>query len=190
MLARRENYWPTKKNRGPESTGYDIWVLSLEGRGKPQAFMQTPANEFPPHVLARRAVAGLCLDETGQNEIYVRPYPGPGGLTVISTAGGTDPAWAANGKQLYYLESAAGSARRLMAVPVQTGATLRVEKPRLLFAGNYRGGSTGGRGYDLEPDGERFLMIQRTESQTPAPTQIHVVLNWFEELKRLVPTDN
>ncbi len=174
--------------RGPESTGYDIWVLSLEGRGKPQAFMQTPANEFHPMFSPDGQWLAYVSDQTGKNEIYVRPYPGPGGLTVISTAGGTDPAWAPNGKQLYYLESAAGSAMRLMSVPVQIGPTLRPEKPRLLFAGNY-GGGIFGRGYDLEPDGERFLMIQRTESQT-ASTQINVVLNWFEELKRLVPTDN
>ena len=65
--------------RGPESTGYDIWVLSLEGRGKPQAFMQTPANEFHPTFSPDGQWLAYVSDQTGKNEIYVRPYPGPCG---------------------------------------------------------------------------------------------------------------
>jgi hypothetical protein len=64
----------------------------------------------------------------------------------------------------------------------------RVGKPRLLFEGVYAGGLVYCRMYDLAPDGERFLMIHESEPPAP-PAQYNVVLNWFEELKRLVPTE-
>ena len=67
-------------------------------------------------------------------------------------------------------------------------STPRVEKPQLLFEGRYDPAGTYGRRYDLAPDGERFLMTQLIEP-SPPPAQYNIVLNWFEELKRLVPTN-
>ena len=113
-------------------------------------------------------------DESGRDEVYVRPYPGPTHRFTASTR-------APNGKELFYR-----SGNRIMVVPVRTEPTLVFETPQLLFEGNFIY-NTGGwaPSYDISPDGERFLMIT-SEAQ---PNELHIVLNWFEELKRLVPTD-
>jgi hypothetical protein len=76
-----------------------------------------------------------------------------------------------------------------MVVDVQTGASLRVGTPRVLFESEEflleTGGVGGNASYDVSPDGKRFLMLVGT----PVPTDVRVVLNWFEELKRLVPVN-
>ncbi len=100
----------------------------------------------------------------------------------ISTGGGFEPVWSRNGKELFYRNGG-----KMMVVPVQTEPTFKAEKPELLFEGSYLYSITNlTTNYDVTPDGQRFVMIK--EEQT-APEQIHVVLNWFEELKRLVPTN-
>jgi hypothetical protein len=79
-----------------------------------------------------------------------------------------------------------------MSVPVEGGSTFKAGNPTRLFEGRYYGGveapNNPGRTYDISPDGQRFLMIKQPEQATSAAQQINVVLNWFEELKRLVPT--
>jgi hypothetical protein len=93
--------------------------------------------------------------------------------------------WSRDGKELFYRRGA-----KMMAVAISTEAGLAPGKPTLLFEGGYRGGlrsDTPNSNYDVTPDG-RFVMIRRDESSGPA--QINVVLNWAEELKRLVPTEN
>ena len=114
------------------------------------------------------------------SEIYVRPYPSAPGKRQVSTDGGTLPTWANDGSELFYR---AGDA--LMAVDVGIeGEELTLGKPRLLFT------RTSFRGlYDVAPDGQRFVMIDESESE-PAPTHLVLVQNWTEELKRLVPTEN
>ena len=77
-----------------------------------------------------------------------------------------------------------------MAVSVETQPTVRTGRPLPLFEGSYRGGSSAPPGYqyyDISPDGQRFLMVKEAGQQE---AQINVVLNWFEEIKRLVSTDN
>ena len=172
------------ESHDPADTGTDIWVLPLEGEAKPRPFLQTTSNEFHPMFSPDGRWLAYVSDESGGYEVYVRPYPGPGGVTPISTHGGTDPAWAPDGRELFYLEGRSPSTK-LMAVSVKTEPALRVGKPRLLFAGNYMGGSPYGRSYDITPDGQRFLMAKQEQTEV---AQINVVLNWFEELKRLVPT--
>jgi len=123
--------------------------------------------------------------ETGRREIYVQPYPGPGGKWQVSTDGGNEPQWNRNGGELFYREG-----DRMMAVDISATGGFVAGKPRLLFEGNYLKNSQGYArpNYDISLDGERFLMIKSVDQGQPAPTQINVVLNWTEELKRLVPT--
>ena len=122
-------------------------------------------------------------DESGRNEVYVQPYPGPGGKRQISTEGGGEPVWAKNGKELFYREG-----NKMMAVEITTQPTFRAGTPTLVFEGQYfRDIVPSEANYDITPDGRRFLMIKESE-QEGGPRQINVVLNWFEELKRLVPT--
>ena len=118
---------------------------------------------------------------TGDPEIWVRPYPGPGAPVRISPSGGLEPVWSRDGRELYYLEGS-----RMMAVRIETQPELRPQPAELLFDGDYV--HRNRPSYDVAADG-RFLMIQPTITEQEE-VQIHVVLNWFEELKRLVPTDN
>jgi eukaryotic-like serine/threonine-protein kinase len=113
----------------------------------------------------------------------VQPYPGPGGKWQISTDGGNEPVWNRNGRELFY-----SSGDKMMAVEITTEPSFSVGKPRMLFEGPYVGANDTFPGFDVSPDGQRFLMLKPTTEQQAAPTQINVVLNWSEELKRLVTT--
>ena len=98
--------------------------------------------------------------------------------------GGAEPVWAPDGRELFYRNG-----DKMMAVVIETAPELSVGTPRLLFEGRFLGiGRLQRRNYDVSADGQRFLMIQR--EQDLVPTELIVILNWFEELKRLVPTDN
>jgi len=120
-------------------------------------------------------------DESGRDKVYVQPYAASGEKQLISPEGGTEPQWSPDGRELFFRQG-----RQMMSVQVkQTEATLTAGRPQLLFEGPYVMGNAGEVNYDISPEGQRFLMIKETE---PAPAQINVVLNWFEELKRLVPT--
>ena len=127
---------------------------------------------------------------SGQYEIYVRPFPNvEDGQWLISRGGGSRPLWAPDGRELFYL----APGRRLMAVPVETVQTEPSFAPgnaEEVFGGYYvAGGGAFGRTYDISPDGERFLMIKESGSDETSSTEFILVLNWFEELKRLVPTN-
>jgi Tol biopolymer transport system component len=121
-------------------------------------------------------------DESGRYEIYVQPYPGPGGKRQISTDGGAEPVWNPNGRELFYR-----SGDKMMAVDITTQPNFTVGKPQMLFEGPYAPIAATTRNYDVSPDGQRFLMLKTSEQAQAAPTQINVVLNWFEELKQKVP---
>ena len=163
----------------------DIWTLSLVGEREPQPFVVTDFNERSPSFSPDGRWVAYASDESGQDEIYVRPYPGPGGKVTVSTAGGREPVWCSAGGELFYR-----SGDRMVAVPIETGEALEVGAPDTLFEGQYitdRATRSGSQSYDVTRDCERFLMISATE---PAITGLRVVLNWTEELKQLVPTDN
>ncbi len=163
------------------STGYDIWVLRLSDR-KAQAFLRTPFHESAPRFSPDGRWLAYISDETGRYEVYVQPYPGPGGKWQISTEGGTEPVWNPNGRELFYR-----SGDKMMAVEITTQPGFSAGKPNVLFEGKYLPTPATFPNYDVAPDGQRFLMCKASE-QEAAPTQINVVLNWFEELKRRVPT--
>ena len=165
------------------ATGFDIWVLRLTDR-KAQPFLRTPYNETSPRFSPDGRWLAYISNESGRYEVYVQPYPGPGGKWQISTEGGTEPAWNPNGRELFYR-----SGDKMMAVDIATQPGFTVGKPRALFAGWYEATPATFSNYDVTPDGQRFLMLKRNEQEASAPTQINVVLNWFEELKRRVPTN-
>jgi len=77
----------------------------------------------------------------------------------------------------------------MMAVDIATQPSFAAGKPRVLFEGRYVPTPATSPNYDVSPDGQRFLMLKPNEQEASAPTQINVVLNWFEELKRRVPTE-
>jgi serine/threonine protein kinase/Tol biopolymer transport system component len=163
------------------ASGYDIWVLRMGDR-KAQPFLQTPFNESVPRFSPDGRWLAYISDESGRYEIYVQPYPGPGGKWQISTEGGTEPAWNPNGRELFYR-----SGDKMMAVDIATQPGFAAGKPRMLFERQYVRTPGTNSNYDVFPDGQRFLMLKAVEQAQAAPTQINVVLNWFEELKRRVP---
>ncbi len=134
-------------------------------------------------------------DESGEVEIYVRPFPDvQAGRWQVSRAGGTRPFWARNGRELFYLAapeesavSSPGADVAMMTAPIESGPGFRAGNPIRLFSGWYFAGVSG-RTYDATPDGQRFLMIKNKTTGPAATNRIIVVENWFEELKRLVPT--
>ena len=160
--------------------GGDIWVLPLDGKRKPREFLATQFFEVTPMFSPDDRWIAFQSNRSGQMEVYVTPYPGPGGMMQISTDGGINPHWSPNGKELFYRIQ-----DKMMAVSIQTEPTFKAETPRLLFEGGAYARGVGRGRYDVDSQG-RFLMM-KAEQQTAG--QINVVLNWFEELKRLVPTE-
>jgi serine/threonine-protein kinase len=124
-------------------------------------------------------------NETGAVEIFVRAFPNVADAQRVSVAGGEQPAWSRDGRELFYVEP--GSPPRLMAVAVEDGDQLKLGETRPLMDWPYP--SAPGRNYDLDPNGPRFLAIKPLPAalSNVKPAQLHVVQNWFEELKRLVP---
>jgi len=115
----------------------------------------------------------------------VRPFPGPGGKWQISTEGGVEPVWARNGRELFYRNG-----DKMMAVAVETKPTFTAAKPTLLFERHYAASPQSLlANYDVSLDGQRFLMIKASEPESAA-TQLNVVLNWADELRRLAPREN
>ena len=114
--------------------------------------------------------------------MYVQPFPGPGAKHQISTDGGHVPAWSPDGRELFYRNG-----DKLMAVEIETQPMFRAGIPRLLFERRWNRGQFSRGEYDISPDGKRFLMIKPVDPEESPPTQINVVLNWFEELKAKVP---
>jgi serine/threonine-protein kinase len=164
------------------TTGSDIWVLNLKAQHKLQPFLQTPTNESGALFSSDGRWLAYQSDETGRWEVYVRPFPGPGGKVQISTEGGVEPVWARNGRELFYRNG-----DKMMATAIETKPTFTATKPKLLFERHYETSPQSFlANYDVSPDGQRFLMIKASEQESAA-TQLNVVLNWSDELRRLVP---
>ncbi len=160
----------------------DIWVLPMKGEREPQSFLATQFDERHPMFSPDGKWIAFTSNQSGQDEVYLKPYPEDGGIEQISTGGGREPLWGHGGNELFYRNG-----NTMMLVPIQTKPTMSAGLPRPLFEGSYVYDSPDfTSNYDLSPDGQRFLMVEELE----VGTQINVVLNWFEELKRLVPTDN
>ena len=168
--------------RTDPKTQRDIWILSMKDK-KRSPFLVTPATEGAPRFSPDGRFIAYVSDESGRAEIYVQPFPGPGGKWQISADGGIEPVWNPNGRELFYR-----AGNRMMAVAVTTQPTFSPGRPAMLFAGDYLASPFPATGvtYDVSGDGQRFLMVK----ETPQVSQIriNVVANWFEELKRLVPT--
>jgi Tol biopolymer transport system component len=128
-------------------------------------------------------------DESGRIEVYVQPFPASGGKWQISSEGGREPLWARNGRELFYRWGPTGvPPSQVWLVDVQTGSGFSASKPRLLFEQPGYGSRHPIRGWDISPDGERFLMVKRGETKPQPVTEMVLVQNWFAELRRLAPT--
>jgi len=170
---------------------FDIWVLSMVDR-KTRAVIHTAANEITPEFSPDGRWLAYVSNESGRHEVYVQPYPGPGERHLISTNGGEQPAWSANGRELFYVQAGGFNpgtgVTKLMSVKFATNPAFQAGTPEAVFE-NVDLKVAWGRSYDVAPDGRRFLLTLNKEAPTNlAPAQMIFVQHWFEELKRLVPT--
>ena len=158
-------------------TGTDIWILP---RGEePVPVLTTEANEGAPALSPDGLLLAYVTDESGRLDVFVRTYP-EGEVRGVSLEGGEEPQWSRDGRELFYHQG-----DRLLSVKVTTEPELDVSVPQELFEMPFaQGGGLGGTYYDVSPDGERFLVVSDRST-----TEFTVILNWFEELNRLVPTD-
>ena len=166
-----------------------LWFLSLAADAKPQPFLDSQFSRSKPQFSPDGRWVAYQSDETGRNEVYVTPYPGPGGKVHLSNEGGTTPRWSRNGRELFYRNG-----DKMMAVDIQTTPAFRAGAPKLLFEGHYFEGRAFSMdqysvSYDVAPDGKRFLMLKPAAGQNAQSGQLHVVVNWFEELRRRVPAE-
>jgi serine/threonine-protein kinase len=164
----------------------DVAMIALDGQRPIQPLFQTPFDEENAEISPDGHWLAYQSNESGQNQVIVRPFPKvDDGRWQISTTGGSRPAWARSGKELFYLDAN----NLLMTVPVQTSPTFSAGNPAKVFEGRYLVPNNG-RTYDVSPDGQRFVMIKgpAIDERSKAPSaSIVVVLNWLEELKQRVP---
>ena len=152
-------------------TGVDLWTLSPDGKTSP--LRVTPFNEregrFSPGGAGAPRWVAYSSDESGRPEVYVQSYPAGTNRIAVSDGGGSTPMWSPDGKELFYLTGDA-----VVAVAVRSDGTIGA--PRRLFD---RSNYYLRYGYDVSPDGKRFLMIRRDEGSVPR--QLNVILNWSDE---------
>jgi Tol biopolymer transport system component len=158
----------------------ELWLLPLTGDRKPRPWLQTGFDENEGTFSPSGRWVAYVTDQTGQPEVWVRPFPGPGSPRRVSSTGGHDPVWSRDGRELFYQNGA-----KLMSVEVGVQEPeLQVKPPRMLFEGGFVPYVLGtARTYDVDSTG-RFLMIEPNE---PSPTaSLVLITNWFEELKTRV----
>jgi len=162
------------------TTRRDIWVMSLDGGFEATPFLATPASERAAMFSPDGRWLAYVSDESGRDEVYVRPYPEVGQKVQISSGGGSEVVWARSGRELFYRQG-----DKMMSVPVETSPEFRAGAPELVFeeplASTFR--AFGYPRYDVSPDGDRFLMV--TQEAERGSSQLSLVLNWFEELERI-----
>ena len=170
----------------------DITLLRLDGNGELEPLLGTRFNELQAALSPDDRWLAYTSDEAGRSEVFVVPFPEASPKRQISTEGGAEPMWARDGRELFYRNG-----DKMMAVAIDTEPELSSAKPVLLFEGPYAQDESLTSSfetplitnYDVAPDGEGFIMIQQ-EERGGSRAELEVVLNWFEELERLVPTEN
>ena len=171
----------------------DVLILPIEGDestgwkpGKPTVFLNGPFAERAPMFSPDGRWIAYQSTGTGRDEVWVRPYPGPGGKWLISTGGGITPTWSRTGRELFYATS---DQQIMVARYTVVGDSFQAEKPRpwtdAHFIARQRTGPT--RSFDLHPDGRRFALAAGEAATQPREDKLVFVFNFFDELRRRVP---
>jgi serine/threonine-protein kinase len=172
-------------------TSWDILTLRIEGNeksawkpGEPKPFVNSAFVEFAPAFSPDGLWLAYQSTEAGNNEVYVRPFPGPGGKWQISTGGGVLPKWSRNGKELFYRTEDS----KVMAVTyTASGDSFHADKPQLWSPGQFtdRGANLN---FDLHPDGKRFAVLKTPGAeQNAAVNKVSFIFNFFDELRSKLP---
>jgi serine/threonine protein kinase/WD40 repeat protein len=162
------------------NSGYDIWILPLEGARAPELIIGTEFYEWGPVFSPDGRWIAYVSDRDGKFQVYVQPYPAMDSVLQISDDFGEEPIWSPKGDELFYRNG-----DKWMVVSISTEPELAAGTPQLLFEGPYN--NVHGLSYDVAPDGQRFLVFQ-PEYDDSEVRELHVVLNWFDELERLAPS--
>jgi len=150
-----------------------IYTLSLQGPRKAQPFLANQFDNHSPSLSPDGHWVASVSNESGRLEVYVRPFPGSGGRWQVSLDGGSEPVWAANGRELFYRNGT-----KMMVAAIALHPTFTVGARRELFEGNYVNDPVY-RSYDVTRDGQAFVMVR-----SPKPSaDFIVVLNWFDQLR-------
>ncbi len=163
----------------PNDTNYDLWTVSLVGAGDPHPWIEAPGNQDLAVFSPDGDWVAYASDETGRSEIYVDRFPERGSKLQVSLQGGHRPRWSRDGREIYFRDGP-----RMMASKVSAGDRFTATDPVELFSGEYKS-ATNRWDYDVAPDG-RFIMVKTPDEDRPR--EINVILNWFEKLEELVPT--
>jgi serine/threonine-protein kinase len=177
---------------GATALNPDIYILPIEGDeaagwkpGKPQAFLNTPFAEVMPAFSPDGRWLAYMSTESGRPEVYVRPFPGPGGKWQVSTDGGGFPTWSRTRKELFYRTV---DQRIMVSAYAVERDSFRADKPRLWSEGRFAATLLGTRNFDLHPDGQRFAVLKSGEEQAETKRdKVVLVQNFFDELRRLAP---
>jgi Tol biopolymer transport system component/predicted Ser/Thr protein kinase len=180
LLAAEENIYPSdwKRDGGvlaygvrSSDTSWDIWALPMDGSGEPFPVLASQFAEVRASFSPDGRWMAYNSNESGEMEVYVTQFPGPGGKWQVSTNGGTEPYWNADGREIFYLDAT----QNLVTVPVSTGVTFKAGLPETLFDAGLFPLTTRNR-YLVTDDGQRFLMLSPISGESVRP--ISVVLNW------------
>ncbi len=170
--------WLAYMMRSPAVRLWDIYALQLGGSPGPVPLATTPFLEVSPVISPDGKWLAYMTNESGQMEVYVQAFPGPGGKWRVSTQGGRDPAWRRDGRELYYLTPGG----KMMAVALEPGIPPRLSLPRVLFDTPLGPNFPTRNRYVVTRDGQRFLFVApQAEAQTQVTT---VVLDWLGRLRR------
>jgi eukaryotic-like serine/threonine-protein kinase len=168
---------------GKDGSCCEIWTLTVDAAGKPGEAHQLPgvAKGFAPAFSPDGHWLAYTSPESGVTQIFVVPFPGPGGKWQVSTGGGFDSRWSKSGHELFYVNG-----RALIAVPysVEKG-TFQPGKPEELFSDRFEMRAPLSS-YDVTADGQHFVMLQLTGGRTAAASGPTVVLNWIDQTRQLV----
>ena len=162
----------------PATDHGDIVRLSLGPSSSAQKLVGGPANDYCAAVSPNGRWLAYQSDETGRQEVHVLDLGRIGARWQVTTEGGEEPHWSADGRHLFYRSS-----NRLMTVPLEAGASFRYGSSRPLFEAIYNSGIASGRSYDVDPKGGRFLLVRPADTD-PLPRAVRVTLNWPLDLPR------
>jgi serine/threonine-protein kinase len=176
------------------TTSWDVLILPMNGSqstgwtaGTPTAFLETTAAEAEPMFSPDGKWIAYQSNESGRNEVYVLPFPGPGSRTTISRDGGTQPIWSPTRNELFYC----GQDGELMVVPFsKSDASFDAGVPRVWARGNFlvRQGPGLSRSIDIHPDGDRFAVATLPEVDHRDPRDhVQLIFNFLDELRRIAP---
>ena len=170
-------------------TNNDLWFADLRDADSDldlHPFLETQASETTARFSPDGAYVAYCSNQSGKTQVYVRTFPEGESQRQISSDGGCDPHWRADGRELFYVRSEGQQALgTLMAAEISMGSSLQSGPPRPLFS--HHGLAHTGAGinhrYDVSADGQRFVVIESVQGDEPEQISIHVVQDWYETFR-------